>query len=215
MRVGFQHDYMGAILMDRGDRFGWAGDCNPIQAAALVAFDNADFVKANLARTADDNQGIEVYSLYWVLSLLEYYRHTGDTETLESYIDGVRGKLDHGNTLYAAPQSTFYGWDERLGAGFEAPNRPETASIYRSMLVQGCREFADAMHTIGRDDVGAGTTRCRGSTSRGSPRADRFGLLSSRGRTGSTSQRATPRRSPISTRSTTRTGNHQTSSRQR
>jgi hypothetical protein len=153
VRVAFQRDYMGAILMDRGDRFGWSGDCNPIQAATLVAFGDADFVKANLARTADDNQGIESYSLYWVLSLLEYYRHTGDTQTLRSYIDGIRAKLDHADTLYAAPQSTFFGWDERLGAGFEAPDRPETASIYRSLFLQGCREFADAMLTIGRGDV--------------------------------------------------------------
>jgi len=155
VRVGFQRDYMGAILMDRGDRYGWSGDCNPIQAAALVAFGDTDFVKANLARTADDNQGIESYSLYWVLSLLEYYRHTGDTGTLLSYSDNVRGKLDHAETLYAAPQSTFFGWDERLGAGFEAPNRPETASIYRSMYLQGCREFADAMDGIGRSDIAA------------------------------------------------------------
>lgn len=154
VRVGFQRDFMGAILMDRGDRESWSGDCNPIQAAALVAFDDGDFVKTNLDRTANANQGIEVYSLYWVLSLLEYYRHTGDTATLRSYIDNVRGKLDHGNSLYAAPQSSFFGWDERLGAGFEAPNRPETASVYRSMLIQGCREFADAMHAIGRDDIG-------------------------------------------------------------
>lgn len=154
VRVAFQHDFMGAILMDRGDRFGWSGDCNPIQAAALVAFNNADFVKSNLDRTANDNQGIEVYSLYWVLSLLEYYRHTGDAATLTSYIDNVRGKLDHANSLYAAPQSTFFGWDERLGAGFEAPNCPETASIYRSMFLQACREFADATRTISRSDVG-------------------------------------------------------------
>lgn len=155
IRAGYEKDIMGAILMDRGDRSSWAGDCNPIQAGSLVAFGNRDFVKANLERTAGDNQGIEVYSLYWVLSLLEYYRYTGDTETLRAFVGGIRAKLDHGDSLFDEPHSTFYGWDERLGAGFEAPNRPETVSIYRTMLIQGCHEFADAMHTIGRDDVGA------------------------------------------------------------
>jgi alpha-L-rhamnosidase len=155
VRAAFQQDFMGAILMDRGDRHSWAGDCNPIQAAAMVAFGNWDFVKTNLERTADANQGIEVYSIFWVLSLLEYYQHTGDAATLMSYISNVQGKLDHGNSIYANPVNTFYGWDERLGAGFEAPNRPETMSIYRSLLIQACREFADAMHTVGRDDVGA------------------------------------------------------------
>jgi len=154
VRVGFQADYMAPILMDRGDRYGWAGDCNPIQAAALVAFGDWDFIKHNLDRTVDATFGIETYSLYWVLSLLEYCRHTGDATTLRAYIANVAGKLDHGNAIYADPSILFFGWDERLGAGFEAANRLETKSAYRMLFIRACREFADALGTIDRDDVG-------------------------------------------------------------
>jgi alpha-L-rhamnosidase len=153
-RVAFQQDYMGAILMDRGDRESWSGDAHIIQAAAMTAFGDWDFVKANLTVTAGNNQGIEVYSLYWVLSLIDYYWHTGDAGTLKSYVSLVQSTLDYANGVYGNPSSTFFGWDERLGAGFEAPNCPETASIYRSLLIQGCRGFADALHTIGLDSIG-------------------------------------------------------------
>lgn len=153
VRVGFQADYMAPILMDRGDRFGWAGDCNPIQGAALVAFGDWDYIKHNIDRTVDATFGIETYSLYWVLSLLEYYRHTGDADALRGYSANVQGKLDHGNDIYADPSILFFGWDERLGAGFEAANRPETKAAYRMLLIRACREFADAMDTIGGHDV--------------------------------------------------------------
>lgn len=155
VRVGFQADYMAPILMDRGDRFGWAGDCNAIQAAALVAFGDWDYVKHNLDRTVDSTFGIETYSLYWVLSLLEYYRHTGDADTVRSYSANVQGKLDHGNDIYADPSILFYGWDERLGAGFEAGNRLETKTGYRMLLIRACREFADALDSIGDNDGAA------------------------------------------------------------
>lgn len=154
-RAGFQKDYMAPILIDRGDRFGWAGDCNPIQAAALVAFGNWDFIRHNLDRTVDSTFGIETYSLYWILSLLEYYRHTGDTAMLENYTSNVQAKLDHGNSIYRDPPILFYGWDERLGAGFEAANRPETKSAYRMLFIRACREYAGAMDGAGHPDISA------------------------------------------------------------
>lgn len=152
LRAGYQRDYMAPILMDRGDRYAWAGDCNPMQSASLVAFGDWDYIKANLDRTVDANFGIETYSIYWVLSLLEYYQHTGDTAALEQYISNIEAKLDHGDQIYADPPIMFFGWDERLGAGFEAANLPETKSAYRMLFIRACREFADAMDTIGRED---------------------------------------------------------------
>jgi hypothetical protein len=38
VRATLQADYMGSILMDRGDRFSWAGDAHPSQATAMAAF---------------------------------------------------------------------------------------------------------------------------------------------------------------------------------
>ncbi len=153
VRAGFLAGAMSAILMDRGDRFAWAGDCNPMQSAALVAFGNWDYVKKNIAEMVNAHYDIESYALYWVLSLLEYHLHTGDAATLTSYLDTVTARLDHGDAVYADPTITFYGWDERLGAGFEAGDRPETKQAYRMLFIRTCREFADAAASLGRADL--------------------------------------------------------------
>ncbi len=155
-RVGFQADHFGAILMDRGDRHSWSGDCYPHQAAAMAVFGNNDFVRDNLVRTATISNGIEIYSLYWVLSLLDHYQASGDDPTFRSMVANARAKLDHADTLFEDPRNMFYGWDERLGAGFEAPDRAETKNVFRATFIQACRRFADALDTIGEENVAFG-----------------------------------------------------------
>jgi hypothetical protein len=150
VKLNLLQDYFGAILMERSDRQSWTGDAHPAQAAALVAFGNRDFVKANLDRTATGDNGIESHSLYWILSLLDYYRYSGDTATLRQHLANAQAKLEHANQIYADPPISFYGWDERLGAGFEDPNStPETKRAYRMLFIRACREFADSLKTIG------------------------------------------------------------------
>jgi alpha-L-rhamnosidase len=153
VKANFCKDYFGALLMDRGDRISWTGDAHPAQAAALVSFGNWDFIKQNLERSATTNNGIESYSLYWVLSLLEYYRHTGDQATFEKYLSHTAMLLGHAANIYTDPPITFYGWDERLGAGFEDPNRFETKSAYRMLFIRACMEFASALTEIGQPDL--------------------------------------------------------------
>ncbi|MES2659618.1 MAG: alpha-L-rhamnosidase C-terminal domain-containing protein [Verrucomicrobiota bacterium] len=148
------HDYFGAILMDRGDRHSWTGDAYPAQAAAMVAFGNRDFVKANLDRTAGNSNDIESYSLCWILSLMDYYRYSGDVAALRQHAANARAKLDHGNGIYANPRIAFYGWDERLGAGFEEANSiPETKHAYRMLFIRACREFSEGMDSLGESAV--------------------------------------------------------------
>jgi hypothetical protein len=146
-------DYFGAILMDRGDRISWTGDAHPAQAAALAAFGNWDFIRQNLERTASSSNGIESYSMYWVLSLVEYFQHTGDASTMEKYIDHACSLLEHGKSIYADPPISFYGWDERLGAGFEAPDCFETKSAYRMLFLRACEAFAAVMEATGRTQL--------------------------------------------------------------
>jgi hypothetical protein len=155
VKVNYCKDYFGAILMDRGDRYSWTGDAHPAQAASMTAFGNWDFVKQNLERTAATSNGIESYSLYWVLSLLDYYQHTGDEATLRKYSDHARAMLDHAVSVYNTPNIAFYGWDERLGAGFEDPQRLETFSAFQMLCVRTCREFAEALTGIGQADIAA------------------------------------------------------------
>jgi hypothetical protein len=176
-------DYFGAILMDRGDRISWTGDAHTAQAAALAAFGNYEFIRRNLEHTAHDDNGIKSYALYWVLSLLDYYRYTGDAATLKKYLDVARAKLDAAYDEFGTnPPLGFYGWDERLGPGFElqAFPCPEAQIAYRMLSIRAWREFADAMHDLGRTDLEEKyrdeATAKLASVARHGPRWSEFGL---------------------------------------
>jgi hypothetical protein len=150
VKLNLLKDYFGAILMDRGDRISWTGDAHPAQAAALVAFGNWDFIKANLERTALMDNSIENYALYWVLSLVDYYRYTGDSVALDRMAPVARRKMTRAEAIWADPPMSFFGWDERLGAGFEEPNIEESKNAYRLLAIRAGRELAWALAARGR-----------------------------------------------------------------
>ena len=156
VKASLCQDYFGAILMDRGDRMSWTGDAHTIQAASLVAFGNFDFIKKNIDNTSKQSNGIRSYSLYWVFSLLDYYNYTGDTATLQGYIENACEKLDDAYKVFGTdPKLRFYGWDERLGAGFEIWFRSstETQNAYKMLSIRAWRDFASAMNQLGRPDL--------------------------------------------------------------
>ncbi len=149
-------DYFGAILMDRGDRISWTGDAHPSQAAALVAFGNYDFIKKNIDNTSQQSNGIRSYSLYWVLSLLDYYNYSGDAATLDGYLTNACAKLDDAYRVFGTdPKLRFYGWDERLCAGFEIWFRssPEAQRAYEMLSLRVWKDFSTAMGKLGRTDL--------------------------------------------------------------
>lgn len=99
---------------------------------------------------------IKSYSLYWVFSLLDYYNYTGDSTTLRGYIDNACAKLDNAYKIYGTnPKLRFYGWDERLCAGFEIWFKPgpEAQNVYKMLSIRVWHEFANAMERIGRIDL--------------------------------------------------------------
>lgn len=154
VKLNLLKDYFGAILMNRGDRISWTGDAHPSQAASLVAFGNFDFVKKNIEFTSTQSNGIRSYALYWVLSLLDYYRYTDDKATLEKFIDNACNKLDDAYKVFDTnPNLVFYGWDERLGSGFEHPNLPEPENAYKMLSIRAWNEFAEVMKVYGRKDL--------------------------------------------------------------
>ncbi len=147
---------LGAILMNRGDRISWTGDAYVAQAAALAAFGNWDFIAHNIdytSRPTQQNDGIASYALYWVLSLLDYYNYTGDAAEVRKHLPDVLTRLDKGAKYFADPPIGFYGWDERLGAGFENANCPEAKNAYRMLFIHTCREFAGAAATLGEPQL--------------------------------------------------------------
>ena len=154
VKLNLTKDYFGAILMDRGDRISWTGDAHPSQAAALVALGNYDFIKKNIDNTSNQSNGIRSYSLYWVLSLIDYYNYTGDTTTLKKYTDNACGKLDDAFRVYGTnPGLGFYGWDERLGAGFEHNSCQGSQHAYMMLSIRAWKEFAEAMGKCARTDL--------------------------------------------------------------
>ena len=154
VKLNLLKDYFGAILMYRGDRFSWTGDAHPAQAAAMVAFGNYDFVKKNIDFTSGESNGIRSYALYWVLSLIDYYNYSGDRATLTSLMENACGKLDDAYKVYGTdPNLEYYGWDERLGAGFEHPNIAEPQEAYKMLSIRAWKLFADAMGKYGRADL--------------------------------------------------------------
>lgn len=150
VKLNLLKDYYGAILMERSDRHSWTGDAYPSQAASMVAFGNYDFVKANLLRTATQFNGIASYSLCWVLSLVDYYNYTGDKNLLAELLDNACKKLDTAYDHYGSnPSLNFFGWDERLGAGFETPDCEESQKAYKMLSIRAWQEFGDLMHKAG------------------------------------------------------------------
>lgn len=88
------------------------------QPASLAAFGNYDFILKNLRYTAVRSNGIESYELYWILSLIDYYEYSGDAAGTKSLLSEATARLDHAYEIYGThPSLSFFGWDERLGAG--------------------------------------------------------------------------------------------------
>ena len=144
-------DYLGSILMMRGDRYSWTGDAHTSQAAAYALYSNAivPFILHNINRTAcaTCSNGIESYALYWVLSLCDYYHSTGDVEAFVAFSSFAFAKLDHAIAIFPAISSTnlaFYGGDERTGDYFQHPNCAENQHAYRMLVLRALKEFGAA-----------------------------------------------------------------------
>ncbi len=156
VKLNMLQDFFGAILMERSDRHSWTGDAYPAQAAALAAFGNYDAIKKNIAFTSSQDNGIAAYSIYWVLSLIDYYNYTGDAAFLKEYAANADSRLQKAYDGYDnLPQLGFMGWDERLGAGFENTQIQEAQNTYRMLCINGWKQFSKAMAAISEKALAA------------------------------------------------------------
>ena len=111
VRATLQSLYMGSILMNRGDRFSWQGDAHPTQATSMIAFSNYAFVFNNMNRSKSDCQGIATYCLYFILSVGDYFRETGDVAGVAYLTPNIQANLDHAVTMWPDPEGLrFVGW---------------------------------------------------------------------------------------------------------
>ncbi|MHB1766422.1 MAG: alpha-L-rhamnosidase C-terminal domain-containing protein [Phycisphaerae bacterium] len=154
VKLNLLKNYFGAILMDRGDRISWVGDAHIAQSTAMAAFGNFSFVKRNLNISAGNGNGIASYYLYWVLSLVDYYRYTGDRAELQRYCPLVEKLLANAAANFEHPHIAFYGWGDRLG-GFAGAENPQSREAYRMLFVETCRRFAWATGEAGNKTLQA------------------------------------------------------------
>lgn len=134
VRANLEETYMGAILEERGDRYSWAGDAHVSQAASMTAFANYAQVLQNINATAQNQNGIASYTLYWCASVMDYWRATGDNATLarfqplvSQYLAAAAASWNRSVTL------TFFGWDDRVGSGFQNASCAESQWDYRML----------------------------------------------------------------------------------
>ena len=154
VKINMLQDYFGAILMERSDRHSWTGDAYPAQAAALAAFGNYDVVKKNIVYTSDQNNGIAAYSIYWVLSLIDYFNYTGDVSFFKEYAGNADKRLENAYNQYdKLPKLGFMGWDERLGAGFENPQTQEAQNTYKMLCINAWKQFAKALAGVNETEL--------------------------------------------------------------
>ena len=162
VRVNMLYDYISPILMDRGDRYSWAGDAHLIQAAALVAFGNYPHVRQNLLLNSDKAQGINSYDLLWIKSAIDYYYHTGEINLFREHSTLIAEKLDYANAVLnncdkngipIAGNLFYIGWDERLGAGFEYSSNPKNVLNYRFVWFETLRMAVEAFRVAGENGL--------------------------------------------------------------
>ena len=150
VRATLQGDYMGSILMNRGDRFSWTGDAHPTQAASMATFANFPFIFNNLNRTKGDCQGIATYCLYFVLSVADYFDASGDAAGVAYLAPSVINHLDDASNSWANPEGLrFVGWDDRTGSGFANNTTPETQNLYRLLAIRSWAAAAVFLNATG------------------------------------------------------------------
>ena len=154
VRATAQSTYMGSILMDRGDRFSWTGDAHPSQATSMAVFGNYDFVFNNLNRSKADCQGIATYCLYFVLSVSDYFRETGDAAGVHYLTPYVVNHLESAASMWDKPEGLrFVGWDDRLGSGFANNTTPETQALYRLLAIRAWTAAAFFFNATGNSTL--------------------------------------------------------------
>ena len=129
---------MGSILMDRGDRIAFMGDDHIAFKIAMEAFGEFNYVKKNIIQTQNDTDNILSYPLYWILSIYDYYLQTNDKILLQELEIKIMIYLNNSINIFGTnPSINFYGWDDRIGAGFEGANKsPEAQYSYQMLTIQ-------------------------------------------------------------------------------
>ena len=146
-------DTFGAILDDRGDRVAFAGDDHPTQATAMAAFGIYPFIRHSLLTTMSAATGLLSYNLFWVLSVDDYYRTTGDVDLVKQLTPDMMQKLstlqNKTNGRLPPGSPAYIGWDDRLdGFAFRCA-LPENQFAFTAIYVQAAKAAAALLQEAG------------------------------------------------------------------
>ena len=120
----------------------------------MPVFGNFGLVRANLDRTANDTNGIESYSLYWILALIDYVLNSGDTDALRVYAGTVCEKLLHSvEVVRHRGKLGFCGHDDRTGSAFKEPEIEANHRFHHLLALRTVRTFQTALTWTGDDDA--------------------------------------------------------------
>ena len=142
--------YLGSELKDRGDRIAFLGDAHAAQAVALVAFGNYALLNNSNQYTKNIGNSIQPYWVMWVDTVLDFYDFTGDLGTVRGLASWVEQRLDHADFVATSGTSTSLRWsrdDDRMGFGFESPDKPEARRAFLALLVGASRRYVSRQQT--------------------------------------------------------------------
>jgi hypothetical protein len=116
---------------------------------------NGQVLTTLLNTSQNTNHGIESYSLYWVLSLCDYFHWSQNASLVADMTPTVVSKLDHAASIWANPTDLqFVGWDDRLGAGFSNASTVESQIVYRFLTVHAMKSAGSTLKAAGNASLG-------------------------------------------------------------
>ena len=90
---------------------------------------------------------IQPYWVMWVDTVLDFYDFTGDLGTVRGLAPWVEQRLDHADFVATSGTSASLRWsrdDDRMGFGFESPDKPEARRAFLALLVGASKRYVRA-----------------------------------------------------------------------
>lgn len=165
VRLNTERERFNSVLVERGDRVAIQGDGHPTIATALVAFRLNDLI-LNVIRNETDSAGnrsvvddtIMAYPLYWIESVIEYWRATGDKTVAIGLLKDARWIIDQRIADFMDPDLdlVWMGWDDRLGNGWCGHAAGDDCGLeahqtFASLVIRVCQDVCRALHDVGMD----------------------------------------------------------------
>ena len=139
------------------DRLVWMGDIHPQLRIIATVFGNIDIVPESLAYMRDQTpanrwmNGISSYSLWWIISILDWYLYTGDSAFLRKQQDYLSALVENLLTVVKAapanplPERQFLDW-----ASIE--DKPGVAAGLHALLIWALHSAVQLFGYLGEDE---------------------------------------------------------------